>query len=381
MRSLMKSRSLSTKSILQKLKMVSLVLLLSFLTAKTPLAYSAENDSSVAGSRNFYQVLDEVLSDFEYDLKAGQVVGLKDLAIRNVMTSENVPPSFKSHLELLVTERILKTTKARIVHCVACRSRKTTLSGESMTISSAENNVPELQRIAKMNGIQNFMDVAFAYQPSGMILSFQISDVDTGTTLWSRNYNSQSTRASAQRRGVDYQDLEDAKTKMEYQPTIQMKPTLYFVMAPKAGSGYATALALGYRMMERYDNRQKEVGFEMNYYMDIAKLTGQPSATTDQTNLYTGFNLTLQFVHAWSLFGSEENYNKARGLVFGSIGGTYASGFLGGLIRGGYEWRLAKHWSVTSFLGYRPQSTLVISNTLTAPLSGVEGGIGVGFIF
>ena len=112
MRSLMKSRSLNTKSILQKLKMVSLVLLLSFLAAKTPLAHSAENDSSVAGSRNFYQVLDEVLSDFEYDLKAGQVVGLKDLAIRNVMTSENVPPSFKSHLELLVTERILKTTKA-----------------------------------------------------------------------------------------------------------------------------------------------------------------------------------------------------------------------------------------------------------------------------
>lgn len=377
----MKSHCLKIRPTYQKLKKVSLVLVFSFLAANFSVSHAAETDSATAGSRNFYQVLDEVLSDFEYDLKAGQVIGLKDLSIRNVVTSENVPPSFKSHLELLVTERILKTTKARVVHCVACRSRKTTLNGDNMTISSAENNVPELQRIAKMNGIQNFMDVAFAYQPSGMILSFQISDVDTGTTLWSRNYNSQSTRASAQRRGVDYQDLEDAKTKMEYQPTIQMKPTLYTVMAPKAGSGYSTALGLGFRMMERYDNRQKEVGFEMNYYLDIANLTGQPSAKNDVKNLYSSFNLTLLFVHAWSLFGNEENYNKARGVVFGALGGTYASGFLGGLIRGGYEWRLAKHWSVTSFLGYRPQSTLVISNTVTAPLSGVEGGLGVGFIF
>ena len=333
------------------------------------------------GSRNFYQVLDEVLADFEYDLKSGQVVGLKDLAIRNIATSENVPPSFKSHLELLITERILKNTKARIVHCAACRSKKTTINGENMVISAPENNVTEMQRIAKMDGISNFMDVAYAYQPGGMILSLQISDVDTGTTLWSRSYNSQTTRATAQRRGVDYQELEDAKTKMEYQPTITTKPTLYTVMAPKAGSGYATALGFGVRMTERYDNRTKEVGFEMNYYSDIASLTGQPSAKNDTSNIYAGFNLTMLFVHGWSVYGNEDNYNKARGMIFGGIGGTYASGFLGGLIRGGYEWRLARHWSVTTFLGYRPQGTLVISGTTTAPLSGAEGGIGVGFVF
>jgi len=31
-----------------------------------------------------------------------------------------------------------------------------------MVISSAESNSSELQRIAKMTGIQNFMDVAYA---------------------------------------------------------------------------------------------------------------------------------------------------------------------------------------------------------------------------
>ena len=333
------------------------------------------------GSRNFYIVMDELLSDFEYDLKAGQVIGLKDVSIRNIVTSENVPPSFKSHLELLLSERILKTTKARVVHCAACRSKKATLSGENMTISSPENNSGEMQRIAKLSGIQNFMDAAFAYQPSGMVLSLQISDIETGSTLWSRTYNSETSRAAAQRRGVDYQEIEDAKTKMEYSPTLLNRPSLSMVMAPKAGSGYSTSLALGWRMMERYDNRKKEVGFELNYYKDIPSWIGSATAAEKKLNIYSGFNLTMLFMHGWSLFGNEENYNQARGVILGGIGGTYASGFLGALIRGGYEWRLAKHWSVDAFLGYRPKGTLVISTGTTASINGVEGGIGVGFIY
>jgi hypothetical protein len=338
----------------------------------------ADEPPAPNGSRNFYKVLDEVLSDFEYDLKAGQVMGLKDLAVRNIATSENIPGSFKSHLELLLTERILKTTKARIVHCVACRAKKTTLDGQNMTISSPDSNSAEMQRIAKMNGIQNFMDVAFAYQPSGMMLSIQISDSDTGTALWSRNYNSDNSRASAIRRGVDYQEADEAKTKMEYQPTVQQKPTIYTLMAPKAGGGYVTSLGLGWRMMERYDNRHKEVGFEMNYYMPISTLTG--STTVDPNNVWSSFNLTMLFTHAWGMFGDEENYNQTRGVLLVGVGGTYASGFLGGLIRTGYEWRFAKHWALTTFIGYRPQATVLISGT-AASLTGVEGGLGVGFIY
>jgi hypothetical protein len=340
-------------------------------------AMAAEQPPAPNGARNFYSVLDEVLADFEYDLKTGQVSGLKDLTIRNIATSENVPSSFKPHLELLITERIMKTTKTRVVHCIACRSKKTQLDGKSMVISSPDSNSAEMQRIAKMNGIQNYMDVAFAYQPSGMILSFQISDAETGTTVWTHSYNSENTRASAQRRGVDFQEAGEAKYKMEYMPTVQVKPTLYTVMAPKAGSGYSTALGFGVRMMERYDNRQKEVGFEMNYYYDISKLIG---ITQPDTNVWAKFNLTMLFTHAWGLFGEEENFNITRGVIHAGIGGTYASGFLGGLIRGGYEWRFAKHWTLTSFVGYRPQATALVSGT-QYKLTGIEGGLGVGYLF
>jgi len=337
----------------------------------------ADEPPAPNGARNFYKVLDEVLSDFEYDLKTGQVMGLKDLAIRNIATSENVPNSFKPHLELLLTERILKTTKARIVHCTACRAKKTTLDGQNIVISSADSNSADMNRLAKMNGIQNFMDVAFAYQPSGMMLSIQISDSDTGTALWTRNYNSDTSRASAQRRGVDYQEIDDAKTKMEYQPALQCRPSMDVVMAPKAGGGLVTELALGFRMMERYDNKHKEVGFEMNYYLNPGIITG---ATANPNNIWSGVNLTMLFRHAWGLFGDEENYNQTRGVLGVGIGGSYASGFLGALIRTDYELRFAKHWSANAFLGYRPAATVLIGGT-AASVTGVEGGLGVGYLY
>lgn len=357
--------------------MAALVAIALFFVSFSSKPALADEPPAPNGSRNFYKVLDEVLSDFEYDLKAGQVLGLKDLAVRNIATSENVPASFKSHLELLITERILKSTKARIVHCVACRAKKTTLDGQNMVISTPDSNAAEMQRIAKMNGIQNFMDVAFAYQPSGMMLSIQISDADTGTALWSRNYNSDSTRASAQRRGVDYQESEDAKSKLEYQPTLQNRFSIGGVMAPKAGSGSATNINVSFRMMERYDNRHKEVGFEIDYYLDPKMITG---GTADENNIWNGLNLTLLFKHGWGLFGDEENYNQMRSVFNVGIGGSYASGFLGALIRTEYELRFAKHWSGNAFVGYRPSATVLISGS-SSTLSGVEGGIGVGYIY
>jgi hypothetical protein len=154
-------------------------------------------------NRNFYQVLDDVLGDFEYDLKNGSVQGLKELAIRNVAVSENVPPSFKSHLELLVTEKIIKTTRNRVLQCLECRAKKTMLNGDQVVITSPETNGSELARIAKQNGISHFMDIAFSYQATGMVLSLYVTDADTDAVIWTRTYNSETSRAAAARQGID----------------------------------------------------------------------------------------------------------------------------------------------------------------------------------
>ena len=109
-------------------------------------------------------------------------------------------------------------------------------------------------------------------------------------------------------------------------------------------------------------------------------VTGAPSSATSG-NLYTGFNFTLLFVHAWNFIGEEESFNKVRGSIYTGVGGTYGSGYLGGLFRAGYEWRLGKHFSVSTVLGYRPKSTAFTGSTTGTAVSGVEAGLGINMLF
>jgi hypothetical protein len=341
------------------------------------LAFAADDDKA----RNFYDVLEDVMGDFEFDLKNGNVTGLKDVSIRNIAVSENVPASFKQHMELLITERIMRSTKSRVITCLACKAKRTTLNGDQVIISSAETNPAELSRIAKTAGIANFMDVAFSYQPNGLQLSMHISDPESGAIVWSRSYNSETSRASAFRRGADFSQADEARRSSEYIPTIQYRATVYYLFEPNVGTTTG-CIALGFRMMERYDNRKKEVGFEFNYLIDSSSLVSSSTASATEENLYSGFNMTLLFMHAWNLIGEEENFNKPRGSVFAGIGGTYTSGYLGALLRGGYEWRLGKKSAVTANLGYRPKSTAFLgTNTTGTAVSGVEYGLGISLMF
>lgn len=355
------------------------------------------NSDPQAKYRNFYEVLDDLLADFEYDIKNGEVHGLKDISVRNIGMSENIPPSFKAHLELAISEKILKNSKAKVIQCLPCRAKKTSVSGDQVVITSPDTNPVELARIAKMAGILNFMDVVFSYHPTGMILSMYISDPETGTAVWSKSYNSETSRASAFRRGVDYSQVEDTRKQSEYRPTLQHRIMVGYLFEKDIKS-YTGCLVGGYRLMERYDNRKKEVGFELNYIRDVTSIvssaeTSSSTSTTstdstsdsasETTSLYTGFNLTMLFVHGWNLIGEEENYNKVRGNLFVGLGGTYASGFLGGLVRSGFEWRMAKHWAITAIVGFRPPATAFLPDTSEklGKVSGVEFGVGVNALF
>jgi hypothetical protein len=351
-----------------------------FLFLSVHIVSFASDSDNHEHERNFYEVLDDLLGDFEYDLKNGNVGGLKDLSIRNIAMSENIPPSFKSHLDLLLTERILKNSKTRVIQCLPCKARKTVLNGDQVLITSPDTNPTELARIAKLSGIEHFLDASFTYQPSGMVLSMYITDPESGNIIWSRSYNSETSRASAFRRGVDYNQIDEARRQTEYTPTIQSRILIEYLFEP-ALPNTAGCLGLGYRMVERYDNRKKEVGFEANYLVDASTIVNSSGASP--LNFYSGFgfNLTLLFVHAWNFIGDEENYNRIRGSFLLGVGGTYASGFLGGLIRASYEWRLGKHFAVSAILGYRPPASAFFGGTTSGSVTGLEYGLGVNILF
>jgi hypothetical protein len=332
--------------------------------------------------RNFYDVLEDVMGDFEYDLKNGNVTGLQSLSIRNIAVSESVPPSFKSHVELLLTERVLRNTKTKVLQCLPCRAKKTSLNGDQVVITSPETNPAELARIAKEMGIEHFMDVAFSYQPSGMVLSLTITEPETGSIVWSRSYNSETSRASAFRRGVDYSQVDEARKANEYNPTIMYRGTLSYLFEPNM-NGTTGCLGFAFSMMERYDNRKKEVGFQAEFLKDVTTLVGTSATGAAANNLYSGFNIGVLFKHAWNFIGEEENFNKPRGSLAAGIGGTFTSGYLGGLVRVSYEWRLGKHFAIEGDLGYRPPATAFIGTVSTTgqSVNGPEFGLGVSLLY
>ncbi len=352
---------------------------------ESPLIVATSNGASIQtpaknGERNFYEVLDDVIGDFEYDLKNGNVAGIKDLAIRNIGVSENIPASFKSHLELLITEKILKNSKTRVIQCLPCRARKTSLNGDQVVITSPESNQEELSRIAKTAGISHFMDISFTYEPSGILISMFITEPESGSIVWSRSYNSENSMAAAFRRGVDFNQNDQARKQTEYSPTIQNRFIIYYLFEPSLPTADG-CLALGFQTVERYDNRKKEVGFEINYLANASTIINSSGASSHDIYSAFGLNITLLFHHAWNFIGEEENYNRVRGSLSVGLGGTYAGGYLGGLVRSSYEWRLGKHYGVSFILGYRPPSNAFIAGTTSGTISGVEYGLGINVLF
>lgn len=333
--------------------------------------------------RSFYQVLEDTLADYEYDLQAGNVHGIKDVALRNIAVSENIPPSFKTHLELLITEKTIRHGKARVIQCMACRAKRATLNGDNVIITSPDNNPTEQLRIARQQNIIHFMDLAFSYQPTGILISITNTEAESGAVIWSRSYNSETSRAAAFRRGVDYSQVEEARTQTEYKSTLQYRPIFYYLFEPDVTQSVGMMVA-GFRLMERYDNRKMEVGFELNYNVPAA-LLGLGSATdatgAEVSTMWSAVNFTMLFAHGFNFIGDFENFNKARFSATLLAGGTFVSGYFGALFRVQGEIRMARHWVGTVSIGYRPESTLFVSGIASAAVSGIEWGVGLGAVF
>ena len=78
--------------------------------------YSANHDTaSNKDVRQFHEVLNDLLSEFAYDVKQGQINGLKNVAIRRVDISDTLPRTYEQYVELLVTERVRENSKVKLI--------------------------------------------------------------------------------------------------------------------------------------------------------------------------------------------------------------------------------------------------------------------------
>jgi TolB-like protein len=329
------------------------------------------------GQRDFYATLDDTLGDFEFDLKHEAVTGIDNVSVRNIAVSENVPRSFTAHLEDLIVERILRGTKTKVIRCEGCHVRRTAMKNGTISVLSAQGNQKQNAKVARTRGIKHFLDAAFTYQPSGLVMSIEITEAESAVALWSRTYNSETSRTAMLRRGIDMDQLDPSTRKaIEYPAVLQYRLRVDYLFEPDI-TGPTGCVGFAFQMMERYDNRKKELGFELEYLYSSEKLLGRSTTAT----VYGPVNLTLLLIHAFNFIASQEDYNQARASFNAGIGGTFATGYLGALIRVGFEWREGKRFATGAILGYRPSSTAFLPIGTGASVEGIEIGMGISYLF
>ena len=352
--------------------------------------------------RRFHEVLDELLAEFGYDVRIGQVKGLKNLAIRKVKVNKALPSSYQSYVELLVAERIRENSQIRLLSCVPCKNKKSRLVDGRLVITSPTTNIVEMNRVANQLGIDYFLDVVLVYHTTHMVLAFQAFNTDTKEMVWARTYNSETIKSRFQKLAVDYSQVKKSRPGEDYVPEFRYLLGLGGAGVPNvAGTADDSGmLLLHLRGTEKFDNRHSEFGLILNIYQSSSNLLSDyptdkataPDAAQDQqqtdevvttSDTPQPFKsaLGLFVIYAYNFIGQIESYNSSRhGLSIG-VGTLMASGYLTGAFRLGWDIYFGRSFGLTVAGLYIAPSTILVNNNKVKTAGGAGGELAVSYNF
>ncbi len=343
--------------------------------------------------RRFHEVVDELLAEFGYDVKMGQINGLKNLSIRKVTVNSALPRSYESYVALLVSERIRENSKIRLISCITCMNKSSRLADGKLVVTSPTTNMAEMDRAASTMGIEYFMDIVMVYHTTHMVLAFQIFNTDTKETVWSRTYNSETIKSRFQRLAVDYSQVKKSRPGEDYVPEFRYAFGLGGAYVPNVtgDSNDEGMMVAHFRGTEKFDNRHSEFGLVLNLYQSTnSTLSSYPttggttdtSTTTDQSNQSTTTKLSpftsaigLYMLYAYNFLGAIESYNTTRIGVTGGLGTLLATGYLAGTVRGGVDVYLGRSFSVSIAMLYVASSKVLANQKYTDTPGGVGGEV------
>lgn len=358
-------------------------------------AYSTQfaQDPDTASSkdvRQFHEVLNDLLSEFAYDVKQGQIDGLKNISIRRVDISETLPRTYEPYTELLVTERIRENSKVKLINCVPCKSKSSTMIDGKLMISSPLTNVQKMDEAANQLGIENFMDVVLIYHTTHMVLAFNVFNTQTKEMTWARTFNSETLRSRYQRLAVDRNQIEKSRTSDVYVPDYKFLVGLGASQLPNVAGTARDKSFIGFhlRAVEKFDNRRTDFGLHTSIYANTAKfLKAYPSegeaSTTDET-AYSGTARALPYKYVVALhalvarnyIGDMEMYDRIRHGINLGLGAVIGSGYMAPSVRVGWDMYFGRRFVVTLGGQYITSSVVLVKTTYTK----VKGGGGGDFI-
>lgn len=355
-------------------------------------AEAVEELESVASNqtvRRFHEVLEELLAEFSYDVKNGQMGEIKNLSIRKVRVSDTLPLSYVNYIELLVAERIRENSRLKLISCLPCKSKNSRFVDGKFIISSPISNVSDLDRAATRFGIEYFLDVVMIYHTTHMVLAFQIFNSGTKEMVWSRSYNSETVRSRYQKLAIDYSQVSKSRDSDEYVPEYRYMMGVGGAAIPNvAGEAKdSSMLSVHFRATEKFNNRKYEFGLLTNLYATTSSILSEYPATKatstdaeedevvlteDQPEPFTSA-IGLSAIFTYNLLSRLESFDQIRNGFNLAGGALITSGYLAITTRVGADIYFGKKWNIAIGGIYIFPSNITIG-TNTVSTTGGAGG-------
>lgn len=339
--------------------------------------------------RQFHEVLNDLLTEFSYDVKQGQINGMKNIAIRKVSVSDALPSTYEQYVELLVTERIRENARVRMINCIPCKTKSSTLVDGKLMISSPTTSVQRMDEAAQQLNIENFMDVILVYHTTHMVLAFSVFNTTTKEEVWSRTYNSETLRSRYQKLAVDMSQIEKSRTSTEYTPEYKILVGIGGSRLPNVAGEERDKSFIGVhvRAAEKFDNRHVDFGVLTSLWVNTSSfLKAYPSeGTTDEsaTTSYDGearpvaykYVLGLHALYARNFIGDVESYDRLRHGAHVGLGAIISTGYLAPSLRAGWDMYFGRRWVLTFEGQYITDSTILVGSKYQKAKGGAGGDL------
>lgn len=365
-------------------------------SSKQYAANDAFQETPTASSRQvrqFHEVLNDLLTEFSYDVKQGQINGLKNVAIRRVSVSDALPSTYEQYVELLVSERIRENARVRLINCIPCKSKSSTLIDGKLMISSPMTNLQKMDEAAQQLNIENFMDVILVYHTTHMVLAFNIFNTTTKEEVWSRTYNSETLRSRYQKLAVDMNQIEKSRATDEYTPEYKFLLGIGGSQLPNVAGEDRDKSFIGIhvRAAEKFNNRRTDFGLLTSFWLNTSSfLKSYPSEGTEETSTTTTYSgsarpvaykyvLGLHALYARNFVGEIESYDRVRHGLHIGIGGIISTGYLAPSVRFGWDGYFGRRWVLSVQGHYITESTILVGSEYQKAKGGIGADLALSF--
>jgi hypothetical protein len=358
---------------------------------------SAEPPAQQLQVKSFNEVLQDLVNEFSFDLRAKALNSLRTVSVRRVALGEGIPRTYESFVETQVSDSFRKHSGTKVLQCTNCRVRRTVVENGRLVMTTPINNPQELDAIANQLGVDAWLDVTLIYQETSMVLSFHVFDSKSKELIWTKLYNTDNIykKKMEQMETTSKQQSDAAAAaaaaEREKLSKYNVTTTLGWNRVPNVKTG-ANMIAFNFRFSERFNYGVDEVGTRVSGFVapsevisDYPKISGDPASVAEIVD-GTSKEVILPFTRGYGLFAIYSHLLKGDvlqtdspvwGMEFGA-GTIFSKGYACFAFRAGSTLRLGQRFLLDAGVAYNLPTSISIKSKYkyTTP-----GGIGADVAF